>query len=364
MPDQPASERTEQATPERLRKAREEGRVAQSREMCSALMISALLLVLGVSAGGLYRFLAAQMRRGLSLEMAGPANAALANGLLQSEVVGFIKAICPFLLAGLGVSVLGSLLVGGWAFSPKAAQLRGSRISPVSGLKNLLSARSAVNLLTSLAKLTVILAVVYLYMRDKMPFCLALRYAAAGGIVTGMAQLVFGLALRIAAALLIIGAADMLWQKWKHKRDLRMTRQEVKEEMRQHEMSPELRGRVRRIQLEMAQKRLIQDVPTADVVIANPTHVAVALKYDPQVMDAPIVVAKGADLLCEKIKEIAGEHNIPVVHRPELARTLYQSVDVDEAIPESLFVAVAEVLAMIYRLRQRRLGKAGERNRL
>jgi len=354
MPDQPAAERTEKATPERLRKAREEGRLPQSREMCSALMISTLVLVVALAAGGLWRFLSTQLRRGLSLEGCG-GDGELSEGLFQAAGIGLLKALGPFLLAGLAVSVLGSLLVGGWAFSPKAVRLKGSRISPASGFKNLLSSRSAVSLLTSLAKMTVILAVVYLYLRSRMPFCLALRYATAAGVVSGIAELVFGLTLRIAVALLAIGIADMLWQKWKHKRDLRMTRQEVKEEMREHEMAPELRGRVRRIQLELAHKRLIQDVPTADVVIANPTHVAVALKYDPMEMDAPVVVAKGADLLCRKIKEIAGEHNIPVVYRPELARTLYQAVDVDEAIPETLFVAVAEVLAMIWRLRKRRL---------
>ena len=335
----------------------------QSQEMCSALMISTLVLVLALSAGGLVRFLSTQLRQGLSLEGAG-GDAALSEGLFQAAGIGMIRAISPFLLAGAAVSVLGSLLAGGWAFSPKAVGFKGSRISPTSGFKNLLSSRSVVNLLTSLAKLAVLLAIVYLYMRSRMAFCLAMRYASAAGIVSGTAELVFGLGLRISIALLAIGLVDLLWQRWKHKRDLRMTRQEVKEELRQHEMSPELRGRVRRIQLAMAQKRLVQDVPTADVVIANPTHVAVALKYDPQQMDAPVVVAKGADLLCQKIKEIAAQHDIPVVHRPELARTLYQSVDVDEAIPEPLFVAVAEVLALIYRLRKRRpAGRTGGSSR-
>ena len=363
MPEQPAGERTEQATPERLRKAREEGRIPQSQEMCSALMISTLVLVLALSAGGLYSFLDTQMRQGLSLEMSGPMDSSSVNGIFRGTMSGSIKALAPFLLGGFGVSVLGSLLVGGWAFSPKAIQMKGSRISPVAGMKNLISTRSLVNVLTSLAKLTVILGIIYFYMRDRLPACLALRHETAQGVMSGIGELVLGMTLRIAVALLAIGGADLLWQKWKHKRDLKMTRQEVKEEMREHEMAPELRGRVRRIQMEMAQKRLIQEVPAADVVIVNPTHVAVALKYDPQETEAPVMVAKGADLLCQKIKEIAAEHNIPVVHRPDLARTLYQTIDVDEAIPESLFVAVAEVLAMIYRLRQRRMGAPAEGSR-
>ena len=135
-----------------------------------------------------------------------------------------------------------------------------------------------------------------------------------------------------------------------------MTKQEVKEERKQHEVSPELKGRIRAVQIEMVRKRMLQDVPTADVIITNPTHVAVALRYDAASMGAPEMVAKGADVLCEKIKEIARAHGVPIIHRPELARAIYSAADVGQPIPEALFVAVAEVLALIYRLRRRRLG--------
>jgi flagellar biosynthetic protein FlhB len=179
---------------------------------------------------------------------------------------------------------------------------------------------------------------------------LRLHWATPARAVAAMAALVFGLTLRVAIGLAAIAAFDLLFQKWKHRRDLRMTRQELKEERKQYEISPELRGRIRAVQIQMARRRMLQEVPKADVVVTNPDHVAVALAYDADAMNAPRVVAKGADFLCQKVKEIARAHGVPVVHRPELARALYATVDVGQEIPETLFVAVAEVLAMIYRM--------------
>ena len=209
-------------------------------------------------------------------------------------------------------------------------------------------------LAVSLAKLSVVLSIVYLYLRDKLPVCLSLGNAAPEGVLVGIARLVFGLLVRTTVALMAIAAIDLLFQRWRYKQDLRMTRREVLDERRQHEVSPQVRGRIRAAQIEMVKKRMLQDVPNADLVVTNPTHVAVALQYEPGTMDAPTVVAKGADLLSEKIREIARAHNVPIVQRPELARTLYSAVEVGQAIPETLFLAVAEVLAMIYRLRKKR----------
>jgi len=359
MADKPAAERTEQPTPERLRKARQEGRVPTSGEVPSALMIALLLIVLGLTAATLYGWFAAQVRRGLAFEHAGALDGAAFVDLLRRRAGESLLVIVPFLLAGAAVSVFGSLLVGGWAFAPKALRLDLGRISPVNGLKGLLSFRSAVYLSVSVAKLLVILAIVYVYLEDKLPACLALRWSAPAGVVVAIARLVFGLAGRVVAALMVIAGMDLLFQRWKHKRDLRMTRQEVKEERRQHEISPELRGRIRAIQIEMVRKRMLQEVPQADVVLTNPTHVAVAIRYDAGSMQAPQVVAKGADFLAEKIRDIARAHNVPVLHRPELARALYATVEPGQTIPEALYVAVAEVLAVIYRLRNRQQTAGG-----
>ncbi|MCK4276907.1 MAG: flagellar biosynthesis protein FlhB [Phycisphaerae bacterium] len=354
MPEKPASERTEQPTPERLRKARREGRVAHSNEVNSALMITMLLVALGLSAPYLYQWFVQQTQQGCLLRFERPMNTESVSQLLRTRGSESFMAVLPFLLGGAAVSVLGSLLVSGWAFSTKALRLNPERISPVNGLKNLISLRSVVHLLVSVAKLTLIAAIVYHYLHDKLGECMAIRWASPTAMVVITAKLIFGVVARIAVGLLGIAGIDMLYQKWNHKRQLRMTRQEVKEERREHEPSPEVRGRIRAVQLEMARARMLQEVAEADVVLTNPTHVAVALRYDAASMEAPQVLAKGPDLLCEKIKEIARAHNVPILYRPELARTIYATVDVGQGIPEMLFVAVAEILAMIYRLRNRR----------
>ena len=355
MPDQGSADRTEKATAERVRKAKQEGQIAQSQELPSAIMVVALLIALSLAGPGLYQWFLCQTREGLSLQSSGPMSVELFQNTIVLKGTQTLTALMPFLIAASAASVLGSLLVGGWTFAPKAIQVKLDRMNPVRGMKNLVSLRSWMTLLVSLAKMGALSLIVYVFLRDRLGVLVRLQSAAPSQAVSEMARLVFGLAVRVTIALAAIATIDVLFQKWKYGKDLRMTRQEVKEERKQYEASPEVKSRVRAIQIEMARKRMIQDVPKADVVLANPTHVAVALKYDPSAMAAPQVLAKGADLVCQKIKEVARKHGVPIVHRPDLARALYGTVKVGQAIPDTLFVAVAEVLAMIYRLRKRRL---------
>ncbi len=356
MADKPASERTEQPTPERIRKAREEGKVPQSKEVPSAMMIAALLGCLALAGGGVYDWAAGELSAGLG--RAGPAvlDVDSFRALMGEKLLALLTVLAPFLAVGACTSVLSSLLVGGWAFSPKALKFDPARINPIKGLKNLFSLRSVVNLLVSVSKLAVILLVSWQFLASKLPEMLALQWASPTGALQSVAGLLAGLVFRIAAALAAIAGIDWLYQWWQYRKQLRMTRQEVKEERKQHELSPEVRGRMRSMQMAAARSRMLRDVPQADVVVTNPTHYAVALRYDGAAMDAPQVLAKGADVLCSRIKEIAREHEIPIVERPQLARALYAACEPGDAIPEAMFVAVAEVLAMIYRLRRRRLG--------
>ncbi len=355
MADKPAAERTEKPTPERLRKAREEGRVPQSAEVPSALIIGMLLTALAVMAPTLHRWFVCQVQQGLSCQHPGPASVHSFSALFRARAAQALMALLPFLLCGAAASVLASLVSSGWAFAPRAVRPKLERISPVQGLKNLFSARSAVRLVVSIAKLVVVLLICYWYLRGKLNRCLSLGQLSPEGALVAIAGLVFGLVLRVGVALLAIAGGDLLFQRWKYLRDLRMTRQEFREERRQHEPSPEVRGRIRAVQIELVKKRMLQEVPEADVVVTNPTHVAVALRYEAETMDAPQVVAKGGDLLAEKIKEIARTHDVPIVERPELARMLYETVEVGQSVPESLYLAVAELLAMIYRLRKKRV---------
>jgi len=353
MAEAPAQERTEQPTLERLRDARKEGRIPQSKELPSALMIAILLVVLAVTGGSLYEFFVSQARQGLSLEMRGSMNLGGFSHLFRTKVTQSLVALSPFLLAAVGVSAFAGLLVGGWSVSAKAVAPKLRNINPLTGFKRLLSLTSLFGVLINLLKLGVMLAIIWIYVDGKLPAYLALRWRTPEGVLTGSARLLFGLVVRIAIAVLAIAVIDWLYQKWNYVRQLKMTKQEVRQEMKDREMSPLLKGRIRGVQMEMVRKRMLQEVPRADVVLTNPTHVAVALRYDAATMEAPTVVAKGPGLLCEKIKEIARAHNVPVVQKPELARTVYSAAEVGEAIPETLFVAVAEVLAMIYRTKRR-----------
>jgi flagellar biosynthetic protein FlhB len=355
MAEGSAADRTEQPTPERLRRAREEGQVPQSQEVGSAVVMLAVLGFLSWFGPGLFHWCLVQCRQSFAWSGT-PSAQAPVDVLLRQKGIEGLLAIAPVLAGILAASVAGCLLAGGWTFAPKAVKFNFSRLSPAQGIQQMFSGKSGIQIVTSLAKLTVLSVLVWRYLRDQLGQCLGLRWASTADMLTLIAQMGFGVLSRITIALCVIAALDLFYQRYSYKKRLRMSRQEVKEERRQHEVPPEVRGRIRSIRFAMMRKRMMRDVPKADLVLANPTHVAVALRYRPKEMAAPLVVAKGAELLCEKIKEIARQHNIPVVERPELARTIYAAVEVGQTIPETMFVAVAEVLAMVYKLRKQRRG--------
>jgi flagellar biosynthesis protein FlhB len=353
MAESSASDRSEQATPERLRKAREEGQIPQSHEVTTAVGMLAVVGFLAWGAPGLGRWCIQQFAQSFAWAGA-PGDAVPLDQLLRQKGTESLLAMAPFLGVVSVASVAGSLLAGGWTFAPKAVQLNFGRLSPGQGLRELFSAKSSVQIVTSLTKLVVLSVLVWTYLRDRLGECFAVRWASPSEMLAQIAALGLGVLIRITAGLVVIAGAELVYQRYSYKKRLRMTRQEVKEERRQHELAPEVRGRIRSIRIAMARRRMLRDVPKADVVLANPTHVAVAMRYSPKEMQAPQVLAKGADLVSDKIKEIARAHNIPVIERPELARTIYATVEVGQTIPETLFVAVAEVLAMVYRLRGKR----------
>jgi flagellar biosynthetic protein FlhB len=262
--------------------------------------------------------------------------------------------MCPILAAILAGSVAGSIAVSGLNFAPEAISLRFDQLNPATGFEKLVNARSIVKLLVSILKLLFVGLVAWSYLRDRLDTLAALRWAWSMEILSAVAKMIMGLMIRIAVALLAIAIAEAFYQKWKYLEELKMTRQEVKQERRDTEGAPEVKIRIRRAQFELARKRMLQEVPKASVVLVNPTHIAVALRYEAKTTEAPVLAAKGADYLAEKIMEIARAYGVPVVKRPELARTIYSTVEVGSSIPETLYVAVAEILAMIYRLRHRK----------
>jgi len=354
MAEKPAAERTEQPTPRRLEKARKKGKVPQSRELPSAVSIMVLVMMVVLLAPSLMDWFIMQMKQGLSCEIAVFAGSKEFMSFISAKVADMMFVICPIFAALCAGSVLACIAVSGPNFSTESISLKWSSIDPVNGLQRLVDARSLVRLCISIAKLFFVSIIAWLYFQSKLDTLAALRWAWSVQIVAVIAKIILGLMIRICIALLVIAVADVFYQKWKYTQELKMTRQEVKQERRDTEGSPELKSRIRRIQIEMTRKRMLQEVPKASVVLVNPTHVAVALRYEAKTMESPVVVAKGAEHLAEKIREIARAYGVPIVRRPELARTIYSTVELGGSIPQSLYVAVAEVLAMIYRLRHRK----------
>ena len=354
MPEQPAAERTEQPTPRKLRKARQKGQLPQSQELASVVTLLVLVATVALSGPSLTRWFIMQIEQGMSCENSVFADTEAFLAFTGGKTVDLMLVVCPILAALLVGSVLAGIAISGLNFAPGALSLKFNQLNPVAGFGKLVNARSMVKLLASVLKLLFISLIVWFYLRDRLDVLASLRWAWSTQILSAVAKIILGLVIRVGIALLVIGIADAFYQKYKYTQDLKMTRQEVKRERRDTEGSPEVRARVRKAQVQMATKRILQEVPKASVVLVNPTHVAVALRYDAKTMEAPVMVAKGADHLAEKIREIARAYGVPVIRRPELARTIYSTVEPGNPVPQTLYVAVAEVLAMIYRLRRQK----------
>jgi len=354
MADKPAAEKTEQPTSRRLNKAREEGQVPQSQDMGSAVTLVVLLLSVALSAPRLFEWFRLKVESGLAGRIEPFANPQAFNAYFNDKIADAIVAMLPILAAITLAGIFTGLAISGISFSPSAIQFKWDAISPASALQRALNPRTVVRLLSSVAKLFLVSLIAWVYLRTKVEVLLPLRWAWSTQIISAIAKITFGLGIRVGIAMIILGLADTLYQKWQFIQDLKMTRQEVKEERKSSDGSPEIKSRIRRLQVEMSMKRLSQEVPKANVILVNPTHVAVALRYDAKTMEAPVLLAKGADHMAQKIIKIGRSYGIPIVRRPEVARAIYASVKPGQTIPESLYVAVAEVLAMLYRLRQKR----------
>jgi flagellar biosynthetic protein FlhB len=355
MADKPAAEQTEQPTAKKLSKAKEKGQTPQSQELMSFVSILVLLTMTAFLAPALMRFFTVLLKEGVSSDRAVFANSTAFINFVNTKIIELTLVILPILAALCAGSVLVGVAVGGLNLAPAAISLNFGVINPAAGLGKLVNARSAVRLLTSVLKLFFVSIIVWFYLQNELDALATLRWAWSLQILTVIAKMIFALMMRVCLALLVIALADVVYQKWKYIKDLKMTKQEVKQERKQTEGSPEVKSRIRKIQFQMSLKRMLQEVPKADVVLVNPTHVAVALRYEVNSMQAPVMVAKGADLLAEKIREIARAYGVPIITRPVLARTIYSTVEPGSPIPDTLYAAVAEILALVYRLRHRKI---------
>ena len=355
-----SQEKTEEATPRRLEKAREDGQTARSKEL-------ATMAVLLAGAGGLLIFgkglaisLEQIMRGAFVLERGEIFDTRFMSTQLIGSAWEATAAVSPLLLLLLIASIAGPIGIGGLLFSGKAIAPKLNRMDPFKGLKRMFSARSLVELVKALAKVGLVLAVALLILNLRTGDLLSISEEPA---VPAMVHVLWTLGWSfffLSCATIVIAAIDVPFQIYDHQKKLRMTKQEVKDEYKDTEGKPEVKGKIRQLQREMAQRRMMQDVPTADVVITNPTHYAVALKYDQKSMGAPVVVAKGSDEVAFKIMEIAREHKVEVLRTPPLTRAVYHNTKIGEEIPDGLYMAVAQVLAYIFQLRQFRKGHAAK----
>jgi flagellar biosynthesis protein FlhB len=354
MAEQPAAERTEQPTPRKLKKAKDKGHVPHSQELPSIATLVVLIAMIALSGPSMFKWFQNQMELGLTCDNSVFSDAKTFLSFFNTKILNTIILISPILAALVVGSIAASVAISGFNFAPKALEFKFSQLNPIEGLTKLVNMQSFVKLLISILKLVLVSIIVWFYIKNKLDTFASLRWAYTDQILSITCKIIFGLLIRIAIALLIISLAESLFQKWKYMQDLKMTRQEVKQDHKETEGSPEIKRRIRTIQFQAVFKRMLQEVPKATVVLVNPTHYAVAIRYDVKTMEAPVLVAKGADHMAEKIREIARAYGVPIISRPELTRTIYATVEPGKQIPEDLYVAVAQVLALIYRLRNKK----------
>jgi len=349
-------DRTEQPTTKRLSKAREQGNVPLSQEMLSAVTLIVLILITIPMGPKVVEWATLEIKDGVSCDYSHMASPQAFGAYIGEKVKGSLMIMAPFFIALMVAGVAANIAISGKNFSLQALRWKLNAINPSTGLKKLVSLSSTVKLGLSVIKIIFVGGIVYLYLQDKIESLATFQWIPSSQILGSIAALILGVLKRICIGLLIVALIDLIYQKWKYTDELKMTKVEVKDERRAADTPPEVKRRLRQKQFEFAMRRMLQDVPKANVVLVNPTHVAVALQYDGNTMPAPKVVAKGGDYVCEKIKEVARAYGVPIIRRPALARNLYATVDIGQIIPDSLFVAVAEVLALIYRLRHNRSG--------
>lgn len=352
----PAGEKTEKATPKRKRDERKKGNVFSSNDFTAALFILIMFLTLRIFSTSMYKNLAEGMMS--FIDMSGKYSE------LSQETLNYVfrnAAKIVFTVAGPAfiVGVIAPVIFTGiqtrFIFSMEAVKPKFSRLNPLTGIKRLFSLRSTIELIKNLIKLAIISSIIYSQVKDRLTEIISFFDIDPRVAIVYLCSSIFSAVMTIAIIFMFLGILDFGYQWWEYEKNLRMTKQEIKEEYKQMEGDPEIKGKIKQKQREMSRARMMQEVPTADVVIRNPTHFAVAIKYDPEKNHAPAVVAKGMDLVALKIIEIAQENDVTLTENRPLARALYDSVEIGQEIPEEFYHEVAEILAFVYDLKQKKL---------
>ena len=348
---QDQDQRTENATPQRIQKAREEGQIGFSPEFIGGVIVATGVLLCWLFGRSLFATLGRSIENRLTYFEPMISDPRMLVGAMISDTKLIGTACITFIIPVAIVASLSGLLQTNFNFSSKPLQLDWAKLSVKSGFQRIFSSRSAVRGGLSIVKAAIILCIFGLVAKSKLAVIAVAGFGSFADLMFLMCETVLEASVAIAAMMLVVGMLDLAYQKWKHLQDLKMSLRDIKDEYKESEGDPLIRARVKRLQAEMGRKRMLASVPKASVVITNPTHYAVAIEYDGDKMDAPIVVAKGADFLAKKIIEIARQNNVPVVERKPVARFLYANVDLGKPIPFELYQAVAEILNFVNRIR-------------
>jgi flagellar biosynthetic protein FlhB len=349
--DESDLEKTEPASPRRLEKAREEGDVPRSRELATCTILLGAGCGLWIYGERMVRELSSMLAGGLTLEREQAFDMSLLVAASSARVVNVLIASAPMALLLLVVALASPLLIGGWLFSGKALMPNFSRMNPLSGLANMVSTRALGELGKAVAKTVLVGFVAWIVISRHLNDVMSLAMEPLKTSSAHLGRLMLVSFLSIVAALVLIAAIDAPWQMWQYAQKLMMSREDLRQEARESDGNPEIKAKIRAQRREMARRRMMSEIPTADVVVTNPTHYAVALKYADGRMRAPRVVAKGADEVAAKIRELAAANNVPLLEAPPLARALFKHAELGDEIPETLYTAVAEVLAYVFQLK-------------
>lgn len=347
-----AQEKTEKATPRKRQESRKKGQVAKSMELPGAFILLFGFLILFMLGGFLKERVFDLFTATFHHYMLWDVTQESVSSIFTNLMVQGLITLAPIMIMAFVVALLGNYVQIGFLFSGDPLKMKLNKLNPIEGAKRIVSLRAVVDFLKTLLKLTVVGYVVYSTLSGEMDQIIGMAHLPLENIMTYTAQVTVTLGLKIGLVLVVLAIFDYMYQKYEHEKQLRMSKQDIKEEHKKMEGDPLIKGKIREKQRRMAMQRMMAEVPNADVVITNPTHYAVALKYDAQMMEAPLVVAKGQDYVAMKIREKAEEHDIVIMENKPLARTLYAQTEIGETIPADLFQAVAEVLAYVYKLKR------------
>ena len=346
-------ERTEEATPKRLQESREKGQVARSRELSTMSLLLASAVGFLMFGDRLVVDMMSIMRESFTASRMDLMNTNNLLLFLEDSIADALIALIPFFVIVMLAAFFSPMALSGWSFSTKALAFKWDKLDPIKGVGRVFSVKGLMELIKALAKFVLVMTIAVLLLWNQSELYILLGVKSIEPAIAQAGSLLMWAFILLSCATILIAVIDVPFQLWDHAKQLKMTRQEVKDEYKQTEGNPEMKRKVREAQMAMAEKRMMEEVPKADVIITNPTHYAVAIKYDQLKMGAPVVVAKGKDLVAAKIRSLAYSNNIPLLEAPPLSRALFHSTELNDEVPAGLYLAVAQVLAYVYQLRQK-----------